>query len=251
LKCSAGTYSSVDASAQCTTCLANTATAVEGIQQCGQPAYSPLYCDAPVPSAAPFRLLSFSPPPRQPPSSNPIPGYGDYTFGQCGPCSTGYCNIGLSNVCSVCPNGSIAPNERSTSCTAYPADYISVPVYGGTFCQPCGHIPYSTYECEAPSTPPTPQPTLAPDPFRTPCNKPGYGLDYNANNVLECRPCREGWRNDDRVESRFCIPCYNSIAPQEGTIDCIKCPAGSVSVPEYSPSGGLYCAPIIPTNAPT
>jgi hypothetical protein len=133
LKCSAGTYSSVDASAQCTTCLANTATAVEGIQQCGQPAYSPLYCDAPVPSAAPSRLLSFSPPPRQPPSSNPIPGYGDYTFGQCGPCSTGYCNIGLSNVCSVCPNGSIAPNERSTSCTAYPADYFSVPVYGGTF----------------------------------------------------------------------------------------------------------------------
>jgi hypothetical protein len=147
-------------------------------------------------------------------------------------------------------NGSIAPNEGSTSCTACPADTISVPVYGGTFCQPCGHIPHSTYECEIPSTPPTPQHTLAPDLFSTPCNKPGYGLDYNANNVLDCRPCRRGWHDDGRVESRFCITCYNSIAPQEGTIDCIKCPAGSISVPEYSPSRGLYCS-VVPTNAPT
>jgi hypothetical protein len=188
------------------------------------------------------RLLSFSPLPRQPPCSNPILGYGDDPFGQCGPCSTGHYNIGLSNVCSVRSNGSIAPNEGSTSCTACPAETISVPVYGGTFCKPCGHIPYSTYECEIPSTPPTPQPTLAPDLFSTPCNKPGYGLDYNANNVLGCRPCRKGWHDDGRVESRFCITCYNSIAPQEGTIDCIKCPAGSISVPEYFPSRGLYCS---------
>jgi Tyrosine-protein kinase ephrin type A/B receptor-like len=259
LPCPAGTYSDVDGSTQCTACPANTATAVEGSKECspcGHPAYSPLLCDAPspVPSFDPTSNPSLDAPIwRETPCM--IQGYGlehnSATSAQdCLPCRVGTANDNnmQGRFCHQCPVGTYAPVEGSVTCTTCPTDSISVPQPGGTYCQPCGHTPYSIYECEAPTSPPTTEPSMVPF-FEMGCSTPGYGLQMNANNVKECLPCPIGYANNNNYQGRYCRPCFNnSIAPQTGTVICTQCPADSISVPAYA---GTYCTPITPTQTPS
>jgi hypothetical protein len=178
------------------------------------------------------------------------PGYGLYynsvtQISECLPCRKGFYSSG-NRWCWQCPLGSIAPEEGAISCTRCPVNAVSVPPTGGTYCQPCGHLPFSSSECEGDLLAPTWAPVIRP--LEPSCTAPGYGLQSPENGPLSCLPCPYGWANDN-AQSRYCKQCWgNTIAAQMGSTTCTFCPPGSIS---NAYTGGIYCQPLTPTYTPS
>ena len=164
---------------------------------------------------------------------------------ECLPCRVGWANNNNmeGRFCHMCQGNTIAAEEGSEFCTACPAGTVSNANSEGTYC-------VAIEPTVIPTVNPTTSPTFdTPFYFETPCRTQGYGLDYNANRVLECLPCPVGWANNNNMEGRYCHECQaNTIAATVGSVFCTPCPAGTVS---NEISGGTYCTAITPTYLPS
>jgi hypothetical protein len=146
---------------------------------------------------------------------------------ECLPCRIGWANDKnmQGRFCHQFSVGTCAPVKGTVTCTTWSTDSISVPSLGGTYCRQCGHTPYSTYECEAHTSQPTIEPSMVPF-FEMGCSTLGYGLQINANNIIECLPCPIGCSDNNNYHGRYCRPCweqYDSSSNRNSDLHSVSC----------------------------
>jgi hypothetical protein len=135
-----------------------------------------------------------------------------------------------SNICTVCPTGSYAPQENSSTCLPCPLGSAN-PLVGQAACSPCA----TALNTGLSSCPPAvPSSSNCTDPQTQTISCPS-GTFSNGSN---CPSCAAGFYSVGNVSD--CLPCpVGTFAAGKGSWNCSLCPSGS-----YNPLvGQLSCVP--------